>query len=783
MFTDIVGYTTLMQRDEKKGLSTIERHRSVIEKYTQKHLGEILHYYGDGSLAIFPSATEAVECALEVQAELMKEPIVPLRVGIHLGDVIQQGKAVFGDGINVASRVQAMGVAGSILVTEAIHHLVKNQSHFRSVPLGKYTLKNIDYPVPVYALSNDFLTVPTRERLLGATETRVATSKWRTSLLVAILFILAGFFTGLYFLGNKSRADIRDKSIAVLPFDNLSNDQQQEYFSEGMTDDIINHLVKISELKVKSRISTEQYKHPDKSISVIGKELGVAYILTGSVRKADNKIRVVAKLIDVARDFNIWTDTFDREITEIFDIQSEIAIEIAQVLETTLTSEERRYIQSTPQHPGRAGHMSAYDLELRARGIWRNWNDEEDLNVAVRMLNRAIELDSTYGRSYLTLGKILHHGMRHFGVSTDVWIDQALQMADRAIVFDSTLAEAYLLRGRIFRNQEGKREEARYNLQKAYRIEPGNAEVLQSLGNYLLGIGEYAKGASMIIQSIERGYSVSDPEYFVRWGDIRYRMMDDFEEGEKLFLKARNLAPGWIAPYLNLGHLYRYWGKPDKAMEILKEAMNIAPMDHHVLDLAGWASLLNGNLNDAERYWSMYTEIESQFDDSSQYVPFRHRLGYVKYLKGDETTAISLMNEQLQLDLERHQKLRGYGAWTEGGFYYDLTAAYAFLGNREQALSWLDSAYRMGFINLWYLDNDPLLESIRKTPEADRVEKELENRQKERSKAFKDAIKEMDSHLEPDFRQREGRPLNRRRPLSQAVFTETFFEQISLLSE
>jgi adenylate cyclase len=768
MFTDIVGYTSLMQKDEKKGLLTIERHRSVMEHFTQKYHGEILHYYGDGSLGIFPSAAEAVECAVEVQKEFAGEPAVPLRIGIHLGDVVQQGKAVFGDGVNVASRIQALGIAGSILITDAIYHLITNQSEVVTVPLGKFSLRNVDYPVPVYALKGDCLSVPTREHLLNSSSTPVKKSKWSTALIVAVITVLAGFATGMFFFGGNSRIEIRDKSIAVLPFDNLSNDPQQDYFSEGMTDDIINHLVKISALKVKSGISTGQYKNSDKSLAAIGSELGVSYILEGSVRKADNKIRVVAKLIDAANDLNIWTDTFDREITEIFGIQSEIAIEIAKVLEATLTSEERRYIRDMPHRAGAPEHLSAYDLELRARGIWRNWNDEGDLRAAIRMLDRAIELDSTYARSYLTLGKILHHGLRHFGVSTDVWIEEALKMADRAIAYDSTLAEAFLLRGRIYRNQEGMRAEAKRNLQQAYRIEPGNAEVLQSLGNVLLSHGEYEKGAAMILQSIERGYSVSDPEYYVQLGDIHLRMMEDFDRGEELILKARSMAPGWIAPYLSLGHMYRYWGKPDKAEEILDEALKIAPENQVVLDLMGWVSLLKGNLNQAAGYWSRYEEIEAEFTDSSQYVPFRHRLGYVKYLQGDRDEAMRLMQEQLQLDLDRHRKLRGYGAWTEGGFYYDLAATYAFLGRKQEALAWLDSTYRMGFINLWYLQNDPLLESIRGEPEAERIAKELENRQKELRKAFEKAIEEIDGRPDSEGRDSPERPFWRRRPLSEA---------------
>ncbi len=251
MFTDIVGYTSLMQKDESLALNTIERHRYVLEKYTRKYQGKILHYYGDGSLSTFPSAFEAVECALMIQKELTQDPKVPLRIGIHLGDVIIKGESVFGDGVNMASRIESMGIAGSILITDTIYHLVSNQSEIKSILLGNFRLKNVNHPVQVYALSNDFLSIPKSEELPGRIKTYSKRSKWITSIIVIIILIGAGYALNTFLPVITGRATFNDKSIAVLPFNNLSNDPQQEYFSEGITDDIINHLAKVSALKVK----------------------------------------------------------------------------------------------------------------------------------------------------------------------------------------------------------------------------------------------------------------------------------------------------------------------------------------------------------------------------------------------------------------------------------------------------------------------------------------------------------------------------------------------------
>jgi len=742
MFTDIVGYTSLMQKDESLALNTIERHRFVLEKYTGKYHGSILHYYGDGSLSAFPSAFEAVECALEIQKELTQDPRVPLRIGIHLGDIIIKGESVFGDGVNMASRIESMGIAGSILITETIYHLVSNQSEIKSILLGNFRLKNVNHPVQVYALTSDFLSIPKSEELPGRIKTFSKRSKWITSIIVIIILIVAGYALNKFLPVITGQATFNDKSIAVLPFNNLSNDPQQDYFSDGITDDIINHLAKVSELKVKSRTTTEQYRNPDKTVPVIGRELGVSFILEGSVRKAENKVRIVAQLIDVKNDVHVWTETFDREITEIFDIQSEIAIEIARVLEARLTSDERRYIRGGPRDRGKSTDITAYDYVLRARRIWRNWNDEQDLENALQLVNRAIEMDPFFARAYVLKGNILHSGMRSYGVPRQIWIDSALQLADKAIHLDSTLAEAYLLRGNIYRIQDGKAEEVKNDLKKAYKLGPGNPDVLQSLGSYNLDLGEYEMGAALIIRSIERGYSIKDPEYYLRWGSIYASMLNEFEKAEELYQKAISLAPGWIIPYYSLGQLYRYWGKLYEAEETLSEALDISPMDQEIIDLLGWINLLDDDVDDAARYWSMYKEMEPQFTDSSQYIPFRHRLGYVKDLQGDTVSATSLIKEQLTLDLERHQNLRGYGAWINRGYYYDLAGSYAYLGNQQEALAWLDSTYQRGFINLWYLENDPLLGNIRNTAEFRRIKNNLTDRQQKRSRAFKKAIEE-----------------------------------------
>jgi len=697
---------------------------------------------------------------MEIQKELTLDPQVPLRIGIHLGDVKIQGESLSGDGVNVASRIESLGIAGSILITDTIFQLVRNHVEIKTVPLGNFRLKNVNNPVRVYALTDEYLAVPKPDDLRRHIKTSPVRSAWILILSVTLMLLIAGYIYTKIFSTGLSRADIGDKSVAVLPFNNLSDDPEQEYFSDGITEDVINHLVKISDLKVKSRTTTEQYKNPDKTLSVIGRELGVAYILEGSVRKAGNKVRIVAQLVDVRNDVHVWSETFDREITEILAIQSDIAIEIAQVLETSLSNDERRHIRGGRQEKGRTANITAYDYLLKARDIWRNWNDEDDLENALQLVDQAIELDPNFARGFVLKGNILHYGMREFGIPTTVWIDQALNLANRAISIDSMLASAYLLKGNIQSGQDWDSEEALENLKKAYYLEPGNPEVLQSLAYIHMRLGNYEKAASKIIQSIEREYSPKDPEYYYRWGDI-YQLINDEKKAEQFYKKAISLNPGWLAPYYSLGQLFRYRGDLKKAEETLKSALDIAPLDQQAIDLMGWINIQAEDYEDAARYWSMYEEIEQQFDDSSQYLPFRHRLGYVRLLQGDTATAVNLMHEQLTRDLERHQNLRGYGVWMNRGYFYDLAATNAFLGNEEKALTWLDSTFQRGFMNSWYLENDPLLENIRDEARFVRIRQEYENRLQNQVNAFKKAIEE-NQDLQ---RELERLPLNTSRDL------------------
>ena len=251
MFTDIEGYTTLMQQNEEKAIQAREKHRRIFNSITAKHHGRILQYYGDGTLSIFNSAIEAVSCAIEMQLGFQSTPAIPVRIGIHTGDIIFSEEEIIGDGVNVAARIESMSIAGAILISGKLNDELKNQGQFSTRSLGQFVLKNVKIPIEVFAIANQGIKIPARSEMKGTP---------------------------------------KNKFIAVLPFINVSADKDNEYFCDGMTEEIINALTKIPDLKVTSRSSSFFFKNKNIPIPQIGKELNVSTIMEGSIRLAGNKM-------------------------------------------------------------------------------------------------------------------------------------------------------------------------------------------------------------------------------------------------------------------------------------------------------------------------------------------------------------------------------------------------------------------------------------------------------------------------------------------------------------
>jgi TolB-like protein/class 3 adenylate cyclase len=524
LFTDIAGYTAIMQEDEQLAVKLIKHHRLVLEKAVTDHDGKVIEFYGDGSLSIFTSITQAIQCSLSVQQQLQKEPAVPLRIGLHIGEVIYEDGKIMGDGVNIASRIQSLGLAGSVLFSKEIFDKIRNHPEFKAVYLGGFHLKNVTDPMDVFALANEGLTVPAKEKIEGKRNDVVPKKNFKTHLkwalpLFAALILWAVFMPGLF--KNKNSFDGTEKSIAVLPFDNISNDTLQQYFSDGITEDIITQLSKMADLKVISRTSVMEYRNNKKNIKKIAEELGVSTILEGSVRKEGDKVRITAQLINANTDKHIWAETYDRNASEVFAIQSEVAQQIANKLNVKLTTEEgKRIIEKATDN------VEAYEDYLRAKKL--------PLLQRIEPLLNAIKKDSTFSLAWAELASAYSKIPWRNQSEKPYYVRKSLDAAMTAVALGPQRSETHMILGDVLKISTLSPTIAIKELNKSIELNPNNAE-----GYVYLAFAQMELG--------------------------------NFTEAEKNLNKAKQLDP--LSGIMNSGWLnyYRYSRNPDKYISYRNE--------------------------------------------------------------------------------------------------------------------------------------------------------------------------------------------------------------------
>lgn len=401
MFTDIVGYTALMQQDENTAAKVRTHHRKEFQQHHKTYNGEIVQYFGDGTLSVFQSGVEAVQCAIALQKALQQGEPVPLRIGLHVGDIVFDGTEIYGDGVNFASRIESMGVAGAILLSGKLNDELKNHKDISTISLGHFELKNISQPVEVFAVANEGITVPEQSKL-------------------------------------KGKPKPNDKTIAVLPFVNMSNNEENEYFSDGITEEIINALAKIQNLKVTSRTSSFFFKNKNIPITQIGKELNVSAILEGSVRRSGDLVRITAQLIQTEDDFHFWSETWDRKLENIFEIQDEVSLLIADKLREHFGHFEIQEHLVKKQ----TDSIDAYEYSLKAKFHSNKWN-LEDMQLAISLYQKALELDPNHTKSLVGLADAYSFMATCGFMSFEEGWGKTAQLINQALQIDDQLPGAY----------------------------------------------------------------------------------------------------------------------------------------------------------------------------------------------------------------------------------------------------------------------------------------------------------------------------------------------------
>ena len=562
MFTDIVGYTAMMQQNEEKAVAVIKHYNASLEKLVKHFNGQVLNYYGDGSLCIFSSATDAVNCSLAVQKDLKTEPVVPLRIGLHIGEVFFEDEKALGDGVNVASRVQSLGQENTILISGEIHDKIKNNASVTAISLGYFDFKSVDKSLEVFALTNDGLFVPQRNKMEGKLKKKNLQKRNVIAALSIILLIAAAFFINKIFLAKNDKA--ADKSIAVLPFVDMSAGKDQEYFSDGLSEELLNLLAKIPELKVIGRTSSFSFKGKNEDLRSIAQKLGVAHILEGSVRKDGNKIRVTAQLIRATDGSHLWSETYDRDLEAIFKLQDEIASAVVAQLKLKLLT--------APSSTATSTNIEVHNLILQGNYFFDKL-DKENVAKALDFYFQALAIDSLDARVWGVIARTYSRQSWQNDIEQNEGYEKARKTAAKAIALDNNLAEGYMVLANVKFYHDFDWDGAEATYQKALSLEPGNADVLRRLGSLASTLGHWEEGLQFTEQSL-----AFDPlrvvTYNSKGNNLTYT--NRLDEAIGSFKKALELNPQFQSVHMNLGIVYLLQGKPEMALaEMRQETMEV----------------------------------------------------------------------------------------------------------------------------------------------------------------------------------------------------------------
>ncbi len=721
MFTDIAGYTSLMGSDEDHAFEILRKNREIHAELLEKYNGHLIKEMGDGMLISFDLASDAVRCGLALQADC-KSMNIPLKIGIHEGEMVFENGDVLGDGVNIAARIEEHARAGSILISQNVYNDIKSKAEFKIRFSGDKKLKNVKELMKVYEILSTGQSSPERKKAKFSSFPLIY---YVTGGVIIMLIIL--FLAWKYLIKTPSSIQEKEKTIAVMPFDDESPSQQNNYFVNGMMEDIRNNLSRISGFRVTSKTTMEKYRGTQLSIPEIAKEVNVNFILEGTVTIINNKVKIHAQLIDAITDQHIWGDTYVRDLTDVFRIQSEIAQIIAGKLFLNISPEELKIIDTPP-----TANLEAYDLYNQARqyqktyvmegnsvlslGVTSIRSDQiNDLDLAISLYQEAIDLDSTFAQAYSGLGMALAlKNMYILGVNTtEITFDTLINLANKALKFNPQLDEAFLLKGIYYRNDNSRIFEAIENLKKAIDINPSYALAYVELGSiYAWELIDYVEGLTLLQKAYHLDKSYLAPiileSHYNAFLNVRLFDKADSFRNEFFKLKKDNHQGYYNAL------AWTEWCKNDinASIEWALKAIEEDPGNRWALEyLTARYSFIN-DFEKSRKYLKMYIELYGIIDWERK--KNAHRLAYILYHQGKKEEADKYFN--LEIELCKRSIETEDLSLTRGLTYFDLFAVYSFLGDFEEAFNHLRSLRQVDFYPAWlmtYLYNDPLLDKIR----------------------------------------------------------------------
>lgn len=620
LFADMAGYTALMQDNEQLARHKRRHMKEVLNTSVPQFGGKILQYYGDGTLTIFNSAIDGVNCAIQIQ-KLLQQEMVDVRIGIHTGDVIIEEESIYGDGVNLASRIESLGTPGSILVSEKVYDDIKNQEDIITREIGYFELKNVKQPVRIFAIGNHGVVIPARHELEGKIKPPV----------------------------NR---------LAVLPFVNMSADPDNEFFSDGITEELLNALTKVEGLQVTSRTSAFAFKGKNDDIRDIAIKLNVDKILEGSVRKSGNRVRITAQLINAADGYHIWSENYDRNLTDIFEVQDEISGIIANRLrENLLPAQKEGPLVKAPTH-----NMEAYTLFLKGMHFWHKLTPADGFK-AIEYFGQAIALEPNYAQAYAMVANIYGY----LGVSGQLKPTKAFTIVDeyssKALQIDNSIAEGHIARACLYLFYELKWKKAYAELQTALRLNPSSMEAYQLLWYYYIG-------------------------------------MDKKDEAVTVVEKATKLDP--LSPIINiyLGEAYLYAERYDDALRQADKVLEMNPHMRIAIEMKGWATGLKGDWQKALHH----------FEEVHRLV--KHPLKAVNIL-GFAYGKLGLVEKAKECIEKIHQRQSEEPETVLDG---DLGMVYWGMGDKEKSAYYIKTCIEKKLASLLFYMQHPAMKGIEQEP-------------------------------------------------------------------
>jgi TolB-like protein len=571
-----------MRDDEEATVRDLAAHRVLIADIIQQHHGRVVDSPGDNILAEFASVVDAVNGAIKIQNQINKsnkgipeDRRMEFRIGINLGDVIEEEERIYGDGVNIAARVEGLAAGGGIAISGTVFEHIKEKLSLGYHYLGEQNVKNIPEPVRVYQL----LTEPADAgKMIGEKKPKTMNWRWVSSGAFALIIIAAGaIIIWHYYLRvqiesaslEKMVFQLPDKpSIAVLPFENLSGDPEQEYFSDGITEDIITDLSKISGLFVIARHSVFIYKGRTIKIKKVGRELGVKHILEGSVRKANNRVRITAQLVDATTEGHLWAERYDRDLKDIFSVQDEVTQKIVAALAVKLTEDEQKLLVHKY-----TDNLEAYDSFLQGMEYLHRYTKEANVQ-ARQMYKRAINIDPNFAPAYVLLGLTYSREWSH-GWSQDLQsLEYGFELAQAAIALDNSLPFGHAILGEVYLWKK-LHEKAVAEQEKAIALSPNDADLISGLGGILNWAGRPEEAIALVKKAM-RLNPMHQTEYLWNLGHT-YFLMGRYKEAIVTLKIARDRNPEYLPVHVYLCASYIKLGQEKEARAEAAEVNRLSP--------------------------------------------------------------------------------------------------------------------------------------------------------------------------------------------------------------